>query len=109
MTISKGITDTIELDDKDFETGSLKQLSNIRANRIFTADSPAITIASIDCVCHCEVASTVAISSEKARLLRFTRNDNSYRWIWVILYRVGNLRMEKLNEVIKKIVEIIRG
>jgi hypothetical protein len=25
----------------------------------------------------------VAISSEKARLLRFTRNDNSYRWIWV--------------------------
>jgi hypothetical protein len=26
----------------------------------------------------------VAISSEKARLLRFTRNDNSYRWIWVV-------------------------
>jgi len=26
----------------------------------------------------------VAISSEKARLLRFTRNDNSYSWIWVI-------------------------
>jgi hypothetical protein len=25
----------------------------------------------------------VAISSEKARLLRFTRNDNSYSWIWV--------------------------
>src|SRR4030067_1960047 len=24
----------------------------------------------------------VAISSEKARLLRFTRNDNSYSWIW---------------------------
>jgi len=52
---------------KDFETGSLKQLSNIRPNRIFTADS------------H------------------------------IILYRVGNLRMEKLNEVIKKIIEIIRG
>ena len=46
--------------------------------------NPAITIASIDCACHCEVVSTVAISSEKARLLRFTRNDNSYRWIWVI-------------------------
>ena len=25
----------------------------------------------------------VAISSEKARLLRFTRNDNSYSLIWV--------------------------
>jgi len=25
----------------------------------------------------------VAISSEKARLLRFTRNDNSYSWLWV--------------------------
>src|SRR3990170_6210604 len=46
----------------------------------------AITIASIDCVCHCEVASTVAISSEKARLLRFTRNDNSYSWIWVFIF-----------------------
>jgi len=29
----------------------------------------------IDCSCHCEVVSTVAISSEKAGLLRFTRND----------------------------------
>jgi len=48
--------------------------------------NPAITIASIDCVCHCEVASTVAISSEKARLLRFTRNDNSYSWIWVFIF-----------------------
>lgn len=28
----------IPLDDKDFETGSLKQSSNIRPNRIFTAD-----------------------------------------------------------------------
>ena len=42
---------------------------------------------SIDCACHCEVASTVAISSEKARLLRFTRNDNSYSWIWVYIKR----------------------
>src|SRR4030066_2568100 len=48
--------------------------------------NPAITIASFDCVCHCEVASTVAISSEKARLLRFTRNDNSYSWIWVFIF-----------------------
>ncbi len=28
----------ISLDDKDFEIGSLKQPSNIRPNRIFTAD-----------------------------------------------------------------------
>lgn len=56
----------ILLDDKDFETGSLKQPSNIRPNRIFTADS------------H------------------------------IILYKVGNLKIEKLNEVIEKIVEIIR-
>jgi hypothetical protein len=48
--------------------------------------NPAITIASFDCVCHCEVASTVAISSEKARLLRFTRNDNSYSWIWLFIF-----------------------
>lgn len=29
----------ISLEDSDFETGSLKQPSNIRPNRIFTADS----------------------------------------------------------------------
>jgi mRNA interferase MazF len=57
----------IPLDDKDFETSSLKQLSNIRPNRIFTADS------------H------------------------------IVLYRVGNLKTEKLNEVIEGVVEIIRG
>ena len=38
---------------------------------------------SIDCACHCEVVSTVAISLEKTRLLRFTRNDISHSWIWV--------------------------
>ncbi|NCO67682.1 MAG: growth inhibitor PemK [Nitrospirae bacterium CG_4_10_14_0_8_um_filter_41_23] len=43
------------LDDKDFETGSLKQSSNIRPNRIFTADS------------H------------------------------IVLYKVGNLKIEKLS------------
>jgi mRNA interferase MazF len=57
----------ISLDDKDFETGSLKQTSNVRPNRIFTADS------------H------------------------------VVLYKVGNLKIEKLNEIIEKVVEIIRG
>ncbi|MBI4823463.1 MAG: type II toxin-antitoxin system PemK/MazF family toxin [Nitrospirae bacterium] len=29
----------ISLDDKDFETGSLKQSSNVRPNRLFTADN----------------------------------------------------------------------
>ena len=29
----------ISIDDKDFETGSLKQSSNVRPNRTFTADS----------------------------------------------------------------------
>jgi len=57
----------ISLDDKDFETGSLKQTSNVRPNRIFTADS------------H------------------------------IVLYKVGNLKIEKLNEIIEKVVEIIRG
>ncbi len=56
----------ISLDDKDFETGSLKQTSNVRPNRIFTADS------------H------------------------------IVLYKVGNLKIEKLNEVIEKVIEIIR-
>lgn len=56
----------ISLDDKDFETGGLKQTSNVRPNRIFTADS------------H------------------------------IVLYKVGNLTGEKFNEVIEKVVEIIR-
>ncbi|NCO68441.1 MAG: growth inhibitor PemK [Nitrospirae bacterium CG_4_10_14_0_8_um_filter_41_23] len=65
---SQSIEDTyaISLNDKDFETGSLKQPSNIRPNRIFTADS------------H------------------------------IILYKVGNLTVIKLNEIIEKVVEIIR-
>ncbi|MBI3961868.1 MAG: type II toxin-antitoxin system PemK/MazF family toxin [Deinococcus sp.] len=29
----------LELEDSDFETGSLKQKSNIRPNRLFTADT----------------------------------------------------------------------
>lgn len=41
---SKTIRDkySITLDDSDFEAGSLKQSSNIRPNRIFTADSHII-------------------------------------------------------------------
>lgn len=56
----------IALDDKDFETGSLKQPSNVRPNRIFTADSN------------------------------------------IILYKVGNLKVEKLTAIIEKLIEIIR-
>jgi len=56
----------ISLTDKDFAKGSLKRQSNIRPNRIFTADS------------H------------------------------IVLYKVGSLKTEKLNEVIEKIVEIIQ-
>jgi len=57
----------IELDDFDFESGNLKQKSNIRPNRIFTCD------------------------------------------MRIILYRVGNLRPEKLDEVIEKVVEILQS
>jgi len=65
---SKTIKDSyaISLDDEDYEIGSLKQSSNIRPNRIFTADS------------H------------------------------IILYRVANLKTEKLARVINRIVEIIQ-
>ena len=56
----------ISLNDNDFEDGSLKQPSNLRPNRMFTA-------------------------------------DNS-----IVLYRVGNIKVEKLIMVIEKIIEIIR-
>jgi mRNA interferase MazF len=57
----------VSLTDKDFQTGSLKQPSNARPNRIFTADD------------H------------------------------IVLYRVGGLRVEKLNEIIEKVIDIIRS
>lgn len=56
----------VALADQDFETGSLKQPSNARPNRIFTADS------------H------------------------------IVLYRVGGLKQDKLNEIIEKVVAVIR-
>ena len=57
----------VSLTDKDFQTGTLKQPSNVRPNRIFTADG------------H------------------------------IVLYRVGGLRLEKLNEIIRKVIDIIRN
>lgn len=56
----------IQINDDDFEAGGLKQPSNVRPNRIFTADS------------H------------------------------LVLYRVGNLKQEKLHQVIEKVVDILR-
>jgi mRNA interferase MazF len=64
---SKSIKDNyaISLDDADFESGGLKQASNIRPNRLFTADT------------H------------------------------IILYRVGNIKKVKLNQLVQSIIEII--
>ena len=56
----------IPLEDKDFETGGLRQKSNIRPNRLFTADQ------------H------------------------------IVLYKAGHLTNGKLQEVIRKIVEIVQ-
>ncbi|MHB1665822.1 MAG: type II toxin-antitoxin system PemK/MazF family toxin [bacterium] len=65
---SKTIKDNyaVPIDNNDFETGDLKQPSNIRPNRIFTADS------------H------------------------------IILYKIGNITKNKVNQIIESIVEIIR-
>ena len=57
----------ISLADRDFRTGSLKQPSNVRPNRIFTADGQ------------------------------------------IVLYRVGSLRVEKVNEIVEKVIDIIRS
>lgn len=65
---SRLITDqyAILIDNSDFSSGSLRQSSNVRPNRLFTADKQ------------------------------------------IILYRVGNLKPEKVNEIILKIVEILQ-
>jgi len=57
----------VPLSDKDFEMGGLKQPSNVRPNRIFTADS------------H------------------------------IVLYRVGGLKVDKLTEIIERMIDIIRN
>ena len=56
----------IEMKENDFENGILRQTSNVRPNRIFTADRR------------------------------------------IVLYRVGHLKSEKINEVIETIVDILR-
>ena len=66
---SQSISDSyaIGITDTDFADGSLRQTSNVRPNRIFTADST------------------------------------------IILYRAGGLTAEKMQEVIDRIVQIIRA
>jgi mRNA interferase MazF len=56
----------ILLTDEDFASGSLKQPSNVRPNRIFTADRD------------------------------------------LVLYRIGNLRLPKLNEIVGRLIEILQ-
>ena len=56
----------IPITDKDFGTGSLKKPSNVRPNRIFTADT------------H------------------------------LVLYRIGNLKIGKLTEIIERVIQIIQ-
>lgn len=65
---SQNISDkyAITLTDGDFQSGSLKRKSNIRPNRIFTADTN------------------------------------------IILYKVGHIKNDKLDEVINKITQIIQ-
>jgi len=57
----------VPMEDSDCETGTLKRRSNVRPNRIFTADR------------H------------------------------IVLYRVGHLKPDKINEVIERIVDILRS
>jgi mRNA interferase MazF len=56
----------IPIDEGDFETGTLRQRSNVRPNRIFTADR------------H------------------------------IIMYRISHIKHSKLNEVIERIIDILR-
>ncbi len=56
----------VSVDESDFEIGTLRQKSNVRPNRIFTAD------------CH------------------------------IVLNRVGHLKPEKMDQVIERIVNILR-
>lgn len=56
----------ISIDEADFEAGTFRQRSNVRPNRIFTADR------------H------------------------------IVLYRAGHLKIDKVGEVIDKIVKILQ-
>jgi len=66
---SKGVSDSyaIAITSDDFECGGLRQDSNIRPNRLFTADAN------------------------------------------IILYRAGALSAKRVQEVVEKIVQIVRS
>lgn len=66
---SQAVSDNyaISLDNKDFEFGSLNQQSNIRPNRIFTAEES------------------------------------------IILYQIGKIQENKINEITDKIIDILRS
>jgi mRNA interferase MazF len=66
---SKTIKDSyaVSIDDKHFTEGSLKQSSNARPNRLFTADNN------------------------------------------IVLYKIGKLNNEKLNEITEKVILILRS
>ena len=55
----------ISIDESDFDEGSLRKTSNIRPNRIFTADRK------------------------------------------IILYKAGHLKSDKINEIVKRIIDIL--
>jgi len=66
---SRAVADSyaVPISDNDFATGSLRQDSNVRPNRLFTADSN------------------------------------------IVLYRAGALTPAKAQEIIEKIVQIVRS
>ena len=66
---SQGIKDScsITLSDEEFVSGSLNKISNIRVNKLFTADSK------------------------------------------IVLYKTGSLKETKINQVIEKIIDILKG
>ncbi len=57
----------VAITESDFEEGSLRKISNIRPNRIFTAD--------------CKI----------------------------ILYKAGHINSDKINDVLKKVVDILEN
>jgi mRNA interferase MazF len=65
---SRAVTDeyAVVIESDDFSSGGLRQSSNVRPNRLFTADKQ------------------------------------------IILYKAGQLKLEKMNEVITRIVEILQ-
>ncbi len=66
---SKTIKDNyaILIEDEHFLVGSLKQISNVRPNRLFTADSD------------------------------------------IVLYKIGSLKEEKVNEITDRVIQILKS